>query len=129
MPPIFRRIITRIEVSDLGYEAAVMYGNFSVTLFTPERLKRSTHPVICLSVTEGADKLLYLGSSFGDGARDYAALAADADYVVFGQHSPVTKKAFSLKTDGFMLFGGKEIAAFAAVLPGNSSYTFDFDRN
>lgn len=124
-----------IELIEVKYEKSTAFGGCAFTLCTPEKLSRSTHYVTCLSISSGENDLVYLGSSFGDTARDFSALAGKAEAVVLGQHSPVTKNDFTLETDGAVLFGSETVAAHAncksasAILPENGSYAFVFDRN
>ena len=123
-----------IEIIELAYDTPFAFENCTVTLAEPQLLKRSTHPVICLLVTADEDELLYLGSSFGDTALDFPAPVSDAGLVVLGQHAPITKHEFSLKTDGILLLASEEIANFAdfdseaLVLRQNGSFTYCFGK-
>ena len=123
-----------IEIIELAYDTPVTFENCTVTLTEPQLLKRSTHPVICLSVTANEDEILYLGSSFGDTALDIPALTGDAGLVVLGQHAPITKHEFSLQTDGILLFASEEIADFAdfdseaLMLRQNGSFSYCFGK-
>lgn len=123
-----------VEVADVEYDLPIAFANCRITLTTPQMLKRSTHPVICLSVETDEDKVVYLGSSFGDTALDADDMMRDAGLVVLGQHAPVTKHVFTLKNEAVLLFANEEIADFAdfpseaLALRKNGSHTYCFAK-
>lgn len=123
-----------VEVVEVDYDMPIAFANCRITLTTPQMLKRSTHPVICLSVAADEDKVLYLGSSFGDTALDAESTMRDAGLVILGQHAPITKHAFTLRTEAALLFANAELADFAdfpseaLALRKNGSYTYCFAK-
>lgn len=123
-----------VDVVEVDYDTPIPFANCRITLTAPQMLKRSTHPVICLSVATNEDKVLYLGSSFGDTALDAESMMQDAGLVVLGQHAPVTKHTFTLKNEAVLLFANAEIADFAdfpseaLALRKNGSYTYCFAK-
>ena len=123
-----------VEVADVEYDLPIAFANCRITLTAPQMLKRSTHPVICLSVETDEDKVVYLGSSFGDTALDADDMMRDAGLVVLGQHAPVTKHVFTLKNETVLLFANEEIADFAdfpseaLALRKNGSHTYCFAK-
>ena len=123
-----------IAVFDVDYDAPFSFAACRITLTAPQMLKRSTHPVICLSVSSGDDEILYLGSAFADTALDALTMMQNAKLVVLGQHAPKTKHDFTLGGDAPLLFASEEIAYFAdfpgeaLALPPNGSYTYRFGK-
>jgi len=57
-------------------------------------LSRSTHPVIAVRFSSDEETLMYLGGSFNEGDESVMNHAREADYLIFGGHSPIYKKAF-----------------------------------
>lgn len=62
-------------------------------------LSRSSHPTIVFSLSFAGRELLYLGSSFEEGA-EYTEVPTEADTVFFGRHPPKRKRDVSLELDG-----------------------------
>lgn len=110
-----------IAVVEMEYDIPIRFASCKVSLTAPQMLSRSTHPVICLSVTSGEEEVLYLGSSFADTALDADHMMRNASLVVFGQHAPLTKHAFTVKNDTVLLFVGETVAALADF-PGEALY-------
>jgi competence protein ComEC len=86
-------------------------------------IKRSTHPVIMLTLKSGSERFTYVGASVQESplypaVSSYVALSRD---IVFGIHGPVTKTAFSydvLSWDaGSVVFAGDEIVAAFEYTP------------
>lgn len=71
------------------------YGT-SITLFERTYLSRSTHPVTALSVDLGNDVLTLVSCSFNQSVPEITDALIRSDYPIFGRHSPVYKKTFSL---------------------------------
>ena len=123
-----------IEVVELAYGTPFDFADCAVTLTEPQLLKRSTHPVICLSIAAGEDEVLYLGSSFADTPLDVAAMTRSAGLIVLGRHAPVTKHDFSIRAEGILLFAGADTAEFAdfdseaLCMHGDGSFTYCFGK-
>ena len=78
-------------------EELTIFGDGRITVET-DSLDRSTQPVLLVSVSfaEGTESLLYYGSCVHEStlAARAAALAAEAEIVIFGNHGPIVKTAF-----------------------------------
>lgn len=123
-----------IEVVALDYAAAFDFADCTITLTEPQLLKRSTHPVICLSIKANEDEVLYLGSSFADTTLDITSMTRDAGLIVLGRHAPITKRDFSIRAEGILLFAGADTAEFAdfdseaLCMHADSSFTYCFGK-
>lgn len=123
-----------ITVVEMEYDSPIRFSTCAVSLTEPQMLSRSTHPVICLSITSGTEEVLYLGSSFADTALDTNHMMRDASLVIFGQHAPLTKRAFTVKNDTMLLFVGDHVAALAdfpgeaLFLRENGHFTYCFGK-
>lgn len=78
-------------------EALTVFGDGRITVET-DSLDRSTQPVLLVSVSfaEGTESLLYYGSCVHESslAAQAAALASEAEIVIFGNHGPTVKTIF-----------------------------------
>ena len=78
-------------------EELTIFGDGRITVET-DSLERSTQPVLLVSASfgEGTESLLYYGSCVHESslATRAAALAAEAEIVIFGNHGPTVKTAF-----------------------------------
>lgn len=117
-----------IPVMPISYGEPFTFGDCLITIFEPIYISRSTHPVINLQISSENTDTLYLGSSFYETDFEYMNLTKAAEFIVFGQHSPVTKKEYSIDSDATMVFGSETIAKMAnaensaIILKENSEY-------
>ena len=102
-----------IDVIKFEYGSSVEFQGCEVTVFSPIEIKRSTHPVINLSVTAKGTDVLYLGSSFSETDFEYQNLAHDAEYILFGQHNPVPKKEFKIDTNALTVYASEKHASLS----------------
>lgn len=76
---------------------AVQFGKAEIAFTEYGYLKRSTHPIIGLSISANDDTLLYIGSSafeYNDDMNGYGIY--EAEHIVFGMHGPILKKISQL---------------------------------
>lgn len=104
---IFASLVALFERDDIPYSvysrenSLVDIGGICFESLALGKLSRSSHPVICFSITVANERLLYLGSSFEDLAlRDDDLSLDDADTVFFGAHHPKRKSEVALNTHG-----------------------------
>lgn len=82
-------VLTDSQNGDTVYFNGVEADVYPYTL-----LSRSTHPVIALRLSTDEQEIMYLGGSFNEGDRAITHHASEAEYLIFGGHSPVYKKVF-----------------------------------
>ncbi len=83
-----------ILLTDRQTTADISFGEVTVTTYPYTILSRSTHPVIAVRIEADDGTLMYLGGSFNEAYSGIMKDAAEAEYLIFGGHSPVYKKAF-----------------------------------
>ena len=117
-----------IDIIWFTYGAPTQFRDCMLTVFEPEYISRSTHPVVNILISSKDSEIIYLGSSFSETDFNYPSYALDAEYVIFGQHSPIVKKEFSLSTSGEVILGSERLLDFyigktpSAVVPQNGEY-------
>ena len=77
-------------------ENVIQFANAEITVTQREYLKRSSHPLVALSITSGDTTLAYLGSSFAETvlSADFLEKSLDqSDIIILGAHGPITKTA------------------------------------
>ena len=99
-----------VPIVTFNYGDPFKFGECEITIFEPIHISRSTHPVINLQITAKDTDTLYLGSSFFETEFEFEELASNAEYVVLGQHSPVTKKEYTIESNATMICGSETIA-------------------
>lgn len=102
-----------IKIIRYSYNAPVPFQNCSVTVYEPEYISRSSHPIISLSIKAKGQEILYLGSSFNDAKRDLSEQAFAAEYIFYGQHHPVAKRSFKILSDAYPIYGNTERLALS----------------
>lgn len=108
-------------------EELTVFGEKGLTV-KREYIKRSTHPVITLTLSLGGDRLTYVGSSvFESGlAEDAAENIAMSRDVIFGSHGPVSKTQFSCEFDYMLLhtiiFGDDKVMSYFRYDEGDEPY-------
>ncbi len=102
-----------IPIVWIEYNAPFFFAGSKVTVYEPQYLSRSTHPVISLAISAKETDILYLGSSFNDAKLDLSSEAKAAEYVIYGQHHPKVKNAYSVDTKAFPIYGDSERYAFS----------------
>lgn len=76
-------------------ESFDFYGT-EITLFERTYLSRSTHPVTAMEIDLGTEEIVLLSCSFNESVHEITKSAENAEYLIFGGHSPVYKKTFGL---------------------------------
>jgi len=114
-------------------ESAALYGvntvfipagesfEFAGTEITPldrTYLSRSTHPITAVQIDLCGKSAVIVSCSFNQSTEAVADAVSNADYVIFGGHSPVYKKAFD--TD---LSGAKAVVVSDGAADWMSEYT------
>ncbi len=65
-----------------------------------ERIKRSNSPLLCLSFSDGTERLTYLSESSWESDGEFRSnlelLAGESDYILIGEQGPVAKKIFDV---------------------------------
>lgn len=82
-----------IIYTDRANGDTVYFNDAEIETYPFALLNRSTHPIAAVRLSYGDTSFMYLGGSFNEGNEVISAHAAEADYVIFGGHSPVYKKA------------------------------------
>lgn len=103
-----------IEIIWFEYDTPIPFESCTVTVFKPEYLSRSSHPVVSLEMRSKNQDILYLGSSFNDADRDLSKNAYNAEYILFGQHHPVAKNPYAVLTNAFTIYGDDDRFALSA---------------
>ena len=75
------------------------FGDTEILLHERMYLSRSTHPVTAVSVTVRDSLTTILSCSFNQSYEEITDFAERSDFLIFGHHSPVYKKAFGLSFD------------------------------
>ncbi|MBE6541366.1 MAG: hypothetical protein E7672_02845 [Ruminococcaceae bacterium] len=75
------------------------FGDTEITLFERKYLSRSTHPITALQISAHGDDVVFLSCSFNQSHEEITSAASEAEYIIFGNHSPVYKKAFGITFD------------------------------
>ncbi len=84
-----------------------------ITLFERTYLSRSTHPITAVEIALETEEIILLSGSFNESVQEIASAAEQAEYLIFGNHSPVYKKTFglSLEQDPKVLITGEDAYA------------------
>lgn len=85
-----------IEVVTVGIGERYEFGETKILVHERTYLSRSTHPITAVSVEANDNMTTILSCSFNQSEKDLSEFAESSDYVIFGHHSPVYKKMFSL---------------------------------
>ncbi len=96
--------VADIELYPTDGPQAIGVGNAALTLHRAEYIERSTHPIVCFSVTAGEKSLGYLGES----ATETDLRGMEHDVVILGAHGPVVRHIFDPKP-----FADAELVIFA----------------
>ena len=75
------------------------FGDTEILLHDRMYLSRSTHPVTAVSVRAYENLLTILSCSFNQSCESITDYAEMSDFLIFGHHSPIYKKAFELTFD------------------------------
>ncbi|MBE6616423.1 MAG: ComEC/Rec2 family competence protein [Ruminococcaceae bacterium] len=89
-------LVSGFEVITIPAGGSFCYGDAVITLYPRTYLTRSTHPITAVRIEMGDEDALILSGSFNESETDLLPLAEQAEYLIFGVHSPVYKKAFGL---------------------------------
>lgn len=84
------------EVITIPAGGSFCYGDAVITLYPRTYLTRSTHPITAVRIEMGDEDALILSGAFNESEADLRTYAERAEYLIFGVHSPVYKKAFGL---------------------------------
>lgn len=79
-------------------DGSVMLGNIETTLAERTYLSRSTHPITAVLFSSGDATVVYGSSAWNEGNAAIADWFANGNVLIFGAHSPVYKKPFSVQT-------------------------------
>ncbi len=88
-----------VEVHTVKIGEAYLFGDTEIFLHERMYLSRSTHPATAVSVNAYDNLLTLLSCSFNQSHASITEYAEQSDFVIFGHHSPVYKKAFGLTFD------------------------------
>ncbi len=102
-----------VKIVWFDYDKPIKFNGTEITVLEPVFISRSTHPVICLKISSKDNDMLYLGSSFNDTKLDYTSSVAKAEYIIYGQHSPIAKNSFDFKNNATCIYGNSSIAALS----------------
>ncbi len=102
-----------IPVIHVTYGKSFTFAGSTITVYAPQYLSRSTHPVVSLRITAKETDVLYLGSSFNDTKLDLTAEVSEAEYIVYGQHHPKVKNPYSVETNAYPIYGDSDRFVFS----------------
>ena len=88
-----------IEVHTVEIGEAYLFGDTEIQMHERMYLSRSTHPVTAISVTAYDNRTTILSCSFNQSHEIITDYAENSEFIIFGHHSPVYKKAFGLSFD------------------------------
>lgn len=88
-----------LEVYTVEIGESYSFGAAEVLVHARMYLSRSTHPITAVSVTAYDNTTTLLSCSFNQSHEEITDHAENSDFVIFGHHSPVYKKAFGLSFD------------------------------
>lgn len=88
-----------IEVHTVRIGESYSFGDAEIILHERMYLSRSTHPVTAVSVNAYGNLTTILSCSFNQSHESITEYAEQSDFLIFGHHSPVYKKAFDLTFD------------------------------
>lgn len=88
-----------IDVHTLEIGETYRFGTAEIFVHERMYLSRSTHPITAVSVTAYENTATLLSCSFNESYETITEFAEASDFVIFGHHSPVYKKAFGLSFD------------------------------
>lgn len=108
---------SNVSIIWYDYDEPINFNGTQITVFEPKFISRSTHPVVCLDISSKEEDILYLGSSFNDTKVEYSQAIQNAEYIIFGQHSPVAKSSFDITSDATCIYGNSSIAALSPNSP------------
>ncbi len=104
-----------IEVVVIEPDEEYLFGDVYVNILPRVYLSRTTHPISGITVKEqGGEEYTLVSSSWNDGGDEYLSAVGNADFVFFGEHSPVYKNKFdlSLSPDVKTVVGGESFYRF-----------------
>jgi len=85
-----------IQVKTVPAGESFEFNGTTITLFERTYLSRSTHPITAVGIDLGEEEIILLSGSFNQSVPEITMAAEAAEYVIFGNHSPVYKKTFGL---------------------------------
>lgn len=88
-----------VQVHTVAVGEPYRFGDAELLLHERMYLSRSTHPVTAVSVTAYDNVMTMLSCSFNQSHEAITDWAEKSDFLIFGHHSPVYKKAFDLSFD------------------------------
>ena len=88
-----------VQVHTVAIGETYRFGDAELLLHERMYLSRSTHPVTAVSVTAYDNVMTMLSCSFNQSHEEITDWAEKSDFLIFGHHSPVYKKAFDLSFD------------------------------
>lgn len=88
-----------LEVYTVNIGESYFFGDAEIYLHERMYLSRSTHPVTAVSVRAYGNLTTILSCSFNQSHEELTEYAEQSEFLIFGHHSPVYKKAFELTLD------------------------------
>ncbi len=88
-----------VQVYTVAIGDTYPFGDTEILLHERMYLSRSTHPITAVSVTAYGNTTTMLSCSFNQSHEEITDWAETSDFLIFGHHSPVYKKAFDLSFD------------------------------
>jgi len=88
-----------VQVHTVPIGETCRFGDTEILLHERMYLSRSTHPVTAVSVTAYGNTTTMLSCSFNQSHEEITDRAEQSEFLIFGHHSPVYKKAFDLSFD------------------------------
>ncbi len=88
-----------VQVHTVAIGETYRFGDAEILLHERMYLSRSTHPITAISVTAYGNTTTMLSCSFNQSHEKITYWAERSDFLIFGHHSPVYKKAFDLSFD------------------------------
>lgn len=118
----------KIPIITYEYGKPFSFEDYTITVFEPGVLKRSTHESVSLKIASTDCDVLYLGSSFSETSQPFDKHIKNADHIIFGQHHPISKNKFEVRSNATKFFGSEEIFSLseqdenAVILKNDTHY-------
>lgn len=96
------------------------FGHLTISVGPRTWLSRSTHPITGLQIVCGEERVVYTSCSYGQTDEQIVDWMEDCTVGIFGAHSPVHKKPFTLdfaNTPELLIWNGDGLAYYTGVTP------------
>ncbi len=88
-----------VAVTTIAPGETFLFGDVEIQIYDRTYLKRSSHPITALRLDAFDQRVMLVSCSFNEGNPTLSTDLTEADFAIFGAHSPVYKKTFDLVFD------------------------------